>query len=222
MRKDRSPSRVERVAEAILEEIAAGRRPVGSRIPPEPQLQEMLGVARNTMREAVRALAHAGVLEIRHGDGVYVTARTDMEGMVLRRLAGTDPHDVLVARRALEVAAARAAATRRDAADLERIESAWKLRGEAMTDAEAGIDAGVAFHAAVVAASHNAALIELYRGLDGVVAAGMREQLRADRLPAWDHAAHYALLTAIRAGDPERAARAAAATLDAVIDALDQ
>ncbi|MGV9898478.1 POT-type proton-dependent oligopeptide transporter, partial [Streptomyces tendae] len=52
----------EQVIAALRQQIASGEWPVGSRIPTEPELVEQLGVARNTVREAVRALAHNGLL----------------------------------------------------------------------------------------------------------------------------------------------------------------
>lgn len=57
--------------------VARGEWPVGERIPTEPRLSEQFGVGRNTVREAVRVLVHAGLLETRQGDGTYVRARLD-------------------------------------------------------------------------------------------------------------------------------------------------
>ena len=55
-------SLVEQAADALRAAIAAGDWPVGGRIPPEAELVRRLGVSRNTLREAVRSLAHAGML----------------------------------------------------------------------------------------------------------------------------------------------------------------
>ncbi|MFJ8434920.1 FadR/GntR family transcriptional regulator [Kitasatospora sp. NPDC094019] len=228
MLKVGSSSRVERIAETVLEEIASGRWGLGERIPPEPVLMDLLGVARNTMREAVRALAHAGVLEIRHGDGVYVRARTDTEGILRRRFGTVDLSDVLAARRALEVEAARAAAVRRTPEDLERLAAAWRrLQGDedgggggdrgGEGDGEADrVAAGVAFHRAVVDASHNVVLIELYQGLASAVAESLRRSNALEDPPEPPTHLHRGLYEAIRAGDPDRAAAEAAKPLDAV------
>ncbi|WP_406210704.1 FadR family transcriptional regulator [Kitasatospora sp. NBC_01560] len=215
MLKVRPASRVEQVAEAMLEQIGSGHWQVGDRIPPEPKLLEMLGVARNTMREAVRALAHAGVLEIRHGDGVYVRARTDTEGILRRRFAPVDLLDILTARRALEVEAARSAAERRTPEDLARLAAAWHERCSSGTTA-----AGIAFHRAVVDASHNVVLIELYQGLVSAVAESLRHSAVPGELPELPADLHEGLYEAIRAGDPVRAAAEATRHLDTLIDAL--
>src|ERR687887_2413283 len=54
--------------------IQSGRLPPGSKLPPEQQLAAELGMSRSPMREAVKALAVARVLEVRRGDGTYVTS----------------------------------------------------------------------------------------------------------------------------------------------------
>ena len=82
--------------------IAAGEWPVGERIPTEQELVALLGVGRNTVREAVRALSHGGLLDVRQGDGTYVRATSEVSGAI-RRLCGSELHEVLQVRRALEV-----------------------------------------------------------------------------------------------------------------------
>lgn len=68
-----------------LEElIGSGEWPVGFRVPPEPELVRALGVSRNTVREAVRALVHVGMLDPRPGDGTYVRADTGPDAALER------------------------------------------------------------------------------------------------------------------------------------------
>lgn len=81
----------EQVIAALRNQITSGEWPVGSRIPTEPELVEQLGVARNTVREAVRALAHNGLLDIRQGSGTYVVATSELAGVMHRRFADADP-----------------------------------------------------------------------------------------------------------------------------------
>src|SRR6059058_1233408 len=99
-------------------QITSGEWPVGSRIPTETELVEQLGVARNTVREAVRALAHNGLLDIRQGSGTYVLATSELAGVMNRRFAQADPLHVAELRSALETQAARLAARRRTEQDL--------------------------------------------------------------------------------------------------------
>jgi DNA-binding GntR family transcriptional regulator len=54
--------------------IISGRLKPGQRLPPEAALADQLGLSRNSLREAVRALALINVLDVRQGDGTYVTS----------------------------------------------------------------------------------------------------------------------------------------------------
>src|SRR5437763_16585849 len=103
---------VDQAIEQLREAIKQGECQVGQRIPTETALAEGLGVGRNTVREAVRALAHSGLLEVRQGDGTYVRATSEVSGAI-RRLCGTELREVLQVRRSLEVEGARLAASAR-------------------------------------------------------------------------------------------------------------
>lgn len=200
-------SLVDQVIERLSDEIAAGRWPVGSRIPAEPELVGTYGVARNTMREAIRALAHVGVLEVRHGDGTFVRASSETDGVLRRWLDLADVLDVLTVRRGLEVEAARLAAERRTDDDLARL-----TEPTAGTNVERAAD----FHTAVVEAAHNPVLVTLYRGLAERTVAAMH----APGLPDISGHGHTDLVAAIRDRDPDRAADLAARHLQPLIDAV--
>jgi GntR family transcriptional repressor for pyruvate dehydrogenase complex len=60
--------------EQIRDLIRSGALPPGSRLPPENELAAQLGLSRNSMREAVKALELVRVLDVRRGDGTYVTS----------------------------------------------------------------------------------------------------------------------------------------------------
>src|SRR5687768_5745704 len=64
--------RTDRIAEALKRYIVTQGLSAGSRLPPERQLAEVLMVGRNAVREAIQSLAVMGVVEQRHGSGVYV------------------------------------------------------------------------------------------------------------------------------------------------------
>src|SRR5919204_2234542 len=89
------------VVAQIEQMVASGEWPVGSKIPPEPELVAALGIGRNTVREAIRALEHAGVLEPRRGDGTYVRATSDLGAAFLRRARRATALDVLAVRASL-------------------------------------------------------------------------------------------------------------------------
>src|SRR4051812_14827640 len=100
----------DQVIARLRHQITSGAWPMGSRIPTEPELVQQLGVARNTVREAVRALAHNGLLDIRQGSGTYVVATSELAVVMRRRFAAADRGHVIELRSALEVAAAGLAA----------------------------------------------------------------------------------------------------------------
>ena len=68
---------VDQVISQLRAQIDSGEWGVGDRIPTESELSDQLEVGRNTVREAVRALAHAGLLEIRQGAGTFVRASSE-------------------------------------------------------------------------------------------------------------------------------------------------
>lgn len=157
----------DQVIAQLRAQITSGEWPVGSRIPTEPALVEQLGVARNTVREAVRALAHNGLLDIRQGSGTYVVATSELAGVMNRRFASAAPGHVAELRSALEASAARLAAERRTAQDLRQIDALLERRERAWESgaAEAFVEADATLHMAIVSASHNEVLAEIYADL---------------------------------------------------------
>jgi DNA-binding FadR family transcriptional regulator len=202
----------DQVIARLRQQITSGSWPVGSRIPPEPELVAQLGVARNTVREAVRALAHNGLLDIRQGSGTWVVATSELAGVMQRRFAATDPRHVTELRGTLEAAAAGFAARRRTPEDLDRLDDllAQRERAWASGDRDAFVDADTAFHLAVVAAAHNDVLMELYADLGQVIRDSLREHFGA-RLSPEEYMDHTRLVAAIRAADPAVATAEAAA-----------
>src|SRR5882757_7038491 len=124
----RAATLADQVIARLRAEIVSGAWPVGSRIPTEPELVERLGVARNTVREAVRALAHNGLLDIRQGSGTFVVATSELAGVMGRRFADANPLHVAELRASLEATAAALAARRRDDTDLRHLEQLLERR----------------------------------------------------------------------------------------------
>ncbi|MGC5362714.1 FadR/GntR family transcriptional regulator [Streptomyces sp. DT24] len=201
----------DQVIAQLRTEITSGEWPVGSRIPTEPELVEQLGVARNTVREAVRALAHNGLLDIRQGSGTYVVATSELAGVMHRRFTAADPLHVAELRSTLESSAARLAAARRTDRDLKQLDALMARREEtwAAGDAEAFVAADSTLHLAVVAASHNDVLTGLYADLGDLLRHCLRDNVGPELRPE-AHMDHHRLIEAIRAGDAETAASEAA------------
>jgi len=202
---------VDQVIDQIRQLVGNGEWPVGQRIPIESELVKSLGVGRNTVREAVRALAHTGILEVRQGDGTYVRATTEVSG-ALRRLCGSELRDVLQVRRALEVEGTRLAAINRTAQDVAHMKLLLRRRDASLRTGDVAEFATLdtEFHVAMVSSSHNEMLTELYRGLVEAIAASVAA---ISTMPV-DVDDHHDLLAHVAAGEPEEAAGIVASLLD--------
>jgi len=206
-----------RISGQLREEIAAGAWPVGSRIPGEHQLVELLGVSRNTVREALRSLVHAGLLEARPGDGTYVRASSELEVALQRRASAEEAIDVFEVREALEIHAVRLAAERAGDDDIDYLRKVLAAR-DAATEPAARLDADLRYHAAVVEVSGNRLLLDVYRHLDRGATYLPEGASEADVLHlligAWDsHDPHHDIFDAISRHDPDAAAAAATALI---------
>ncbi|MFI0720142.1 FadR/GntR family transcriptional regulator [Streptomyces sp. NPDC021224] len=199
---------VEQATEHLREQIVSGQWPVGTRLPGETALAAQLGVGRSTVREAVRALAGAGLVRSRQGAGVFVISTEPDEdfGTRLRRAAVADVYEV---RAMVEVQAARLAAERRTEADLAGLEAALTARRAAAGHgAAAFVEADIALHASVVTAAHNPVLTDLFAQFAPVLREGLVELVSLLALPPGDgDASHTALVEAIAGRDGDEAAR---------------
>ena len=94
------------IVEQILDGIESGAFPPGSALPAERILAARLGVSRSSVREAIRVLEHAGLLDVRTGSGTYVADPGPPKVAMLRAQAALkgeqSPIDVMAARRAVE------------------------------------------------------------------------------------------------------------------------
>jgi GntR family transcriptional regulator, transcriptional repressor for pyruvate dehydrogenase complex len=218
----RGESLVERATAELARQITAGEWKVGDRLPGEVELAGQLGIGRSTMREALRTLVASGQLEARQGAGTFVaslTAVSDLERK-LRRAEVVDAYEVRVG---LELQAGELAARRRTADDIAALRSAWDARCAA-ADRDDFVEADLAFHRAVVAATHNPVLIEVFASFSAALRHALRElhddpRLR-DGTRGETHDAHVDLLTAIVDGDPDAAVAATRANVAFTLDQL--
>lgn len=216
MQPVRRTSLIAQVTEQLRAEIRSGRWPIGSRIPTEPELTELTGTGRNTVREAVQALVHAGVLERRQGSGTYVIAASEVGGTLGKFFADAEERDVLELRLALDTTAAALAAQRRDESDIATLRRLLAERSNHWDDdTPTAIAADVELHRAIVVASHNAVYLEFYDSLLPTI-----EQVIRSRTSKSDDsydAEHNELVQAVIDGDGERASQAARCFLGSLI-----
>ncbi|MFI6936175.1 FadR/GntR family transcriptional regulator [Streptomyces sp. NPDC050287] len=194
--------------------IIRGDYPPGSVLHPD-KLEEDLGVSKTVVREALRVLASKGLIESRQKRGTTIRPRADwnlLDSDLLRWQGSSAPtdrflDDLAEVRAIVEPAGARLAAARRTDADLAAIRLALDAMAAAGADADAMVEADLAFHRALLEAAHN----ELLSRMEVVIEAGLRIRDRivhgaqhfSDSVPV-----HRELLRAIEAGDPDAAVSA--------------
>lgn len=212
----RPPVRAARLSDQVAAQLQAlvidrALKP-GEKLPSERELCEMLGVSRTVVREAVRVLVVKGLLEVRPGGGMVVSAPdtalvSELMGVILRGDGVAFTH-VQEVRRLLEVELAGLAAERRTEGDLEKMQAQLALMVEHEADPERWARADVAFHATIAEATHNPLYPVL---LSTIVDLLMEIRLIGIALPgtaqrAYRH--HVPIFERIKAGDPTGAREA--------------
>lgn len=152
--------------------IASGELPPGTRLPTEQQLSAQMGLSRSGVREAVKVLEAAGVLDVRRGDGTYVTSLAPsllLEGLgfAVEMLRDDTLLEVMEVRRMLEPVATATAALRMSDSDLAQLGRILADMRDASDDAQRMVEFDAAFHHLVVAAVGNETLTSLLDGLSG-------------------------------------------------------
>lgn len=199
--------------EAILkikEMILSGELAPGDRLPPEQQLSERLGLSRSSLREAVKALEVIRVLDVRRGDGTYVTS---LEPQLLLEAMSfvVDLHDdssvleIFAVRRILEPAAAALAA----GAMTEDTVAALRSEVDAVdvsSSMEGLVAHDLAFHKLISESSGNRYLASLIDGLSSrTVRARVWRGLTQENAVERTLTEHYAIVDALESGDAELA-----------------
>src|SRR5919112_5735310 len=221
-----STSHRQPLADEITEKIRAmvhsGEWPLQQRIPSETELMARLGVSRGTLREAIKALAHGGMLEVRRGDGTYVRAVSEISGAAGRLYKKHTDEHVLEVRVGLDTQAARLAARHATADDVAAMrvlltegEEAWRTEDFARW---ARADWG--FHERVAQASGNPLLHALYVSFGAVVHEDLLKQLRRPGFDGLQHEGHDVLLAAIEQRDEDAAVATVNANLNSCAEWL--
>jgi GntR family transcriptional repressor for pyruvate dehydrogenase complex len=199
----------------IRELIQSGELPPGAKLPPEQQLAADLGLSRNLMREAVKALVVARVLEIRRGDGTYVTSLEPallLEGLgsAVELLRGDKLLELTEVRRLFEPIATGLAAGRISEKGLAEVRHHLDAMAGARDDVELLNQHDAAFHRAVIAAAGNSTLASLLEGISSrTVRARVWRGLVDDHVGDRTIAEHRAIYNALAAGDRALAEAAA-------------
>jgi GntR family transcriptional repressor for pyruvate dehydrogenase complex len=167
----------EEVAARVREMLENGELRVGDRLPPERELSKQLNVSRAALREALRTLENAGLLELRPGKlgGAFVIdarpqAISDNMSDLLR-LGGISLAHLTEARTWIEEVVVRVACERADDADIEALQENVKLAEHLFSEGRMAekIDANIEFHNVLAAATKNPVLVMMTQTLGGVM-----------------------------------------------------
>jgi len=203
----------DRVLAFMRDQLLSGRLKTGDRLLSERDLASALGVSRPVIREALRALAAIGAIEIQRGHGAVVrkpdfSVLAEFFSFVLaQQMDAVD--DVMEVRIAIERHAIRLACRRAHASDIENVSLAFQRIVETMDDPVAGGAADFHFHTVIVEAAHSPTLSSVYAAIANLLKRShmeRREQImHVENIDAFliDH--HAAIMHALEERDENRA-----------------
>lgn len=206
----------DRIVNDIVQMIAAGELAAGDRLPPEAEFAAAVDTSRGSLREAVKVLVSLGILDVRVGDGTYVT-NLDGEnllrglGLIGQVASGKTALEIFEIRRILESAAAEMAASRISDEEIGQLrEIVSEL--EAETDGDRFVELDMAFHDLIASASGNQALHMLVASFSAQTQrARLMRSRYVDGILQRSSDEHGAIFRHIEARQPSLAAAAAAA-----------
>jgi GntR family transcriptional repressor for pyruvate dehydrogenase complex len=177
----------------------------GDRLPPIMEMAKRFGVGHPTLREALRKLEVIGMLEIRHGSGVYIKRDKDVM-LVSNPVFGETATkelllDLLETRMAIELKTTELAAGHADEEDLARMEELMQTAERNLNDDDLLSPANLQFHCEIAVASGNTVLAHVLEALMGLFSEEHRMILNIYRDRKKDHDEHVSILEALREHD---------------------
>ncbi|MGQ9457730.1 MAG: FadR/GntR family transcriptional regulator [Anaerolineae bacterium] len=197
----------EQIAERILQLILEGELQPGQKLPPERALAALLGVSRASLREATKALAMRNIVEIRQGDGTYVTS---LEPALLMApldfflaMSQSNFFYLFEVRKILEGSTAALAAERITDEEVAYLQECVRRAERAADDSEAYLQADLDLHNGIVRAARNPVLERLMESLSALTWASRRRTVEVPGVKVHAPKDHQAIVDALRARDPE-------------------
>lgn len=212
---------VEEVYQQLLNMLASGEYPEGSKLPSEPQLSEALGVSRNTVRTAMSKLIALGIVDNQQGVGNCV--RSLNVGMYANSILPcmlANASDLVLTtefRIGVETMAARLAAMRATEDDIHRLREAYQNADLNIDNEDLFAKYDMEFHRIVAEASCNPLFLRTSEMIEAMYTTwliGFQRSHGVDK----SHDYHSRICEAIARHDPEAAAVAMRQHLDDVRD----
>jgi GntR family transcriptional regulator, transcriptional repressor for pyruvate dehydrogenase complex len=201
----------EEAVEQIAEKVKSGDLHVGDRLPSERDLAAQMRISRPTLREAVKVLVEAGVLEVRRGQsgGIFVASEVVPRELLHSRqeIRFSEVAGVLEARRLLEPRVAQLAAVHASDEDFAAMARAIERQREVAAgddflrneDLFLGLD--LKFHLAMARATRNGTIVALMRSLLRQLEIARDMAMHAPLVPDWTIEIHERTLAAVRSAD---------------------
>jgi GntR family transcriptional repressor for pyruvate dehydrogenase complex len=201
----------EEAVEQIAEKVKSGDLHVGDRLPSERDLAAQMRISRPTLREAVKVLAEAGVLEVRRGQagGIFVASEVVPRELLHSRqeIRFSEVAGVLEARRLLEPRVAQLAALHASDEDFAVMARTIERQREVAAgedflrneDLFLGLD--LKFHLAIARATRNGTIVALMRSLLRQLEIARDMAMHAPLVPDWTIEIHERTLAAVRSAD---------------------
>ena len=201
----------EEAVQQIAEKIRAGDLHVGDRLPSERELAEIMRISRPTLREAVKVLAEAGVLEVRRGQsgGIFVASELVPRDLLRSRseIRVGEVAGVLEARRLLEPRVAQLASVHAAEDDFAAMQSTIDRQRELaaqedfLSHEDLFLQLDLKFHLAMARASRNSTVVALMRSLFNRLEIARDMAVHAPLVPDWTIEIHERTLAAVRSSD---------------------
>lgn len=214
------------IQEAIIKMIEDGSVKEGRRLPAERVLSQRFGVSRNTVREAVRALAEQGIVRSLRGSGSYV--ESDAAQRIERRVRAalekrqSRVMEIFEIRRMLEPAVAAKVAGIKDQGTLETLSQILDGQIRAQENDQDGAAFDKAFHNTLVKAAGNSVLEIVYATLGNIMNESRIPDLQSPERADFSIAAHRRILACLGSADAKGASEAMARHMDEIETILKQ
>ena len=214
----------DRLARQIRGTIQSGNYRRGDRLPPIVEMARRFEVGQPSIREALKKLEAMGVVQIRHGAGVFVTrseevlvlASPDYSGTVSKKLL----LDLIQARIPIESQSVADCVRNATPEHVEQLRRILADAGQHLADAERLNAVNMAFHGTIAEASGNSVTAQLLAVLHDLFTAEQRLILDIFGSREADHAGHLEILDAIERRDEQLAVERMRAHLDSVRAAI--
>lgn len=209
---------VQEIADQLITGILSGKFKFGERLPPERDLAKYLGVARPTIREAMRILSAIGLLEVRHGEGVFVVdGHSDFVAKAFGwaiLLDAPTAREVVETRLAIESELAGLAAKRASPEDVARLEDFLTEMEANLENVEEFSRADLGFHLVLSDAARNLALSRLLHAIQSLLREWIQRSLTHSSVGKTALVQHKHILAAIAAGNEVEARKTMRAHLE--------